>query len=179
VFYFLPEKSPSPQKENSPQKEIKTTPQIVARQLGLSLSKEQMGEIEKYRTQEIAPTSLGSDDSPLNTDGSPKKSLAEVLLDMRERNLLKHFFTSLIDHMEWKKQMRKKLARTKYLLSRLKSNRLFTGWKNYTRGQKVLRVKGAIISHSVYRKHMRSMVRQWRQVIVDKRASCLIVNQLT
>lgn len=133
VFYFLPDKSPSPQKENSPEKEIRTTPQQFNRQLGLSLSKEQMQQIEKYRTQEIMPTSLRSDDSPLNTDGSPKKSLAEVLLDMRQRNLLKHFFTSWIEHNDWKKMMRKKLARTKYLLSRLKSNRLFTGWKNHTR----------------------------------------------
>ena len=115
----------------------------------------------------------------LRTDGSPERDLAECLLDLKDRSRLKKFFSAWIQEIIWQREMRRKLLKTKYLLGRLELNRLFASWKNRTRYSKMLRVKEAIVCHSVFKKRTCALIKSWRQIIKSKKVACAKLDKLT
>ena len=75
------------------------------------------------------------------------------------------------------REMRRKLAKNKALLSGLKLNRIFTKWKNHIRYLKVLKVKVAIVQHQKYRREIRQVVKAWRLHHSSTTKACHLILQ--
>lgn len=84
-------------------------------------------------------------------------------LDVRTRGQLAIFFDAWLTHHEIQKDRWKKMVKTRWLLQRLKTNRILSQWKRLTRESKVRKVKQAMICHSRYRASLKLCFGAWKK----------------
>ena len=82
--------------------------------------------------------------------------------NLRARTALNRYFTGWIEHHAQQKEKWSSLIKYRYLLSRMRLNKMFWAWKLQVRQKKVNRLKSSIIEHTYYQNQMRACYRGWR-----------------
>ena len=108
-------------------------------------------EIEKW---ENSPVKIHS--HKFNQDDKLKS------LDHRTRGQLATFFDAWLTHHGIQKSRWKKMVKTRWLLQRMKTNRILGHWMRITRESKVRKVKEAMIAHSRYRATIKVCFSSWK-----------------
>ena len=95
--------------------------------------------------------------SPVVPEPDPKD------LKTTERNEMRSVFNEWLQYMRGQKQKWARLIRFRYLLSRMKQNRILLQWKAQIRKKKVQRLRYTIISHQHYRMVMQQCILEWQE----------------
>jgi hypothetical protein len=85
--------------------------------------------------------------------------------NLKARSALNRYFTGWIDHHQKRKEKWSALIKYRYLVSRMRLNKMFWGWKLWLRQSKVNRLKSAILEHKRTHLLLMSCLRGWKQAI--------------
>jgi hypothetical protein len=99
--------------------------------------------------------------------GEEERSMLEY--NLRARTALNRYFTGWIEHHAKQKEKWSSLIKYRYLLSRMRLNKMFWSWKLQVRQKKVNRLKSSIIEHTHYQHQMRACFRGWREANKNER----------
>ena len=100
--------------------------------------------------------------------------------NLRARTALNRYFTGWLEHHSKQKEKWSSLIKYRYLLSRMRLNKMFWAWKLQVRQRKVNRLKSSIIEHTLYQNKMPTCFRGWRlsnkseKKGIKKREGCLL-----
>jgi hypothetical protein len=86
----------------------------------------------------------------------------QVEYDLRARTAMNRYFSSWLDHHQTQKEKWARLVRYRYLLSRMRLNKLFWAWKLQIRQRKVNKLKASIVEHQRYKGVIREVFSAWR-----------------
>lgn len=114
---------------------------------------------------------LSNEAGSLMDDDYPKS-----VLDFRRRLELKKFFHHWLMFYFYKKKIRHKYLKTRYIMTRLKLNRVLTAWKNTSRKCQVTKVKMAMVCHTSSQRSKKEVLDAWRYYIKLKRKSCAVID---
>lgn len=91
----------------------------------------------------------------------------QVEYNLKARTALNRYFSSWLDHHQTKKDKWGQLIKYKYLLSRMKVNKLFWAWKLQIRQIKVNKLKSSIVEHTRYKSVLKGCFMEWRHEVAN------------
>jgi hypothetical protein len=71
------------------------------------------------------------------------------------------YFSGWLEHHQQQKQKWGSLVKYRYLIGRMKLNKVFWAWKIKVRERKVQRLKASIVEHQTYKRTLRLTFRAW------------------
>lgn len=107
-----------------------------------------------------------------STDRLIDQARTRLELNIQARTALNKYFTSWIDHHRKQKDKWGELVKYRYLIGRMKLNKVFWAWKIKVRQAKVQRLKQSIIEHQVYKDTLRACFREWKAEVFTYKDAC-------
>jgi len=81
--------------------------------------------------------------------------------NLQARRAMNAYFSGWLEHHQQQKQKWGSLVKYRYLLGRMKLNKVFWAWKIKVRERKVQRLKASIIEHQTYKRTLRLTFKAW------------------
>lgn len=138
----------------------------------------------QYRSKVILEEmdSIGDSSEAKSEDGEPGdqtfRKNPDYKLNVQGRGALNTYFNAWIDHHLLQKRLWKKMIKTRCHLKNLRLNRFLIGWKNQIRILKVQKVKVAICTHSIYKRKMLNIFKNWKVYAKMKKIGAQMLNNL-